>query len=144
MDCLCAAATDRAMHGFYCPLGTVDPLKCLPGNWCDGNASLPCPTGRYGSVENLGSPQCSGACNPGYYCPKGSTGPTQKPCPGGTYGSTEVWDLRRAAGSAWVGIIAQPHRQSAIRTNVVMLSFCPPGSPAPIPVWWGTILKVET
>ena len=45
--------------GFYCPLGTVDPLKCLPGNWCDGNASIPCPTGRYGSVENLGNPNAA-------------------------------------------------------------------------------------
>ena len=57
----------------------------------------------------------------------------------------KVLDLRRAAGSAWVGIIAQPHQQSVIRTNVAMLSFFVLLDRRPrFQYGWGTILKVET
>ena len=124
--------------GFYCPLGTVDPLKCLPGNWCDGNASLPCPTGRYGSVENLGSPQCSGTCKPGYYCPKGSTDPRQKPCPGGTYGSTEGLGSSSCSGECLGGYYCPTASTKRNQNECGDAKFyCPPGSPAPIPVWMG-------
>ena len=57
----------------------------------------------------------------------------------------EVLDLRRVAGSAWVGTIAQPHRQSVIRTNVVMLSFIVLlDRRRRFRYGRGTILKVET
>ena len=57
----------------------------------------------------------------------------------------KVLDLRRAAGSAWVVIIVRPHRQSAIRMNVVMLSFFVHlVHQDRFQYGRGTILKVET
>lgn len=37
-----------------------------------------CPPGRYGNEEGLESPQCSGECEEGYYCPSGSTSPRER------------------------------------------------------------------
>lgn len=31
-----------------------------------------CPPGRYGSTFGLSTGDCSGYCDPGYYCPEGS------------------------------------------------------------------------
>jgi hypothetical protein len=42
----------------------------------------PCPSGHYGNVSGLTSSICSGLCSPGYYCPAGSTSPTQYECGG--------------------------------------------------------------
>ena len=109
-----------------------------PGNWCDGNASIPCPTGRYGSVEQLGSPSCSGACIPGYFCPKGSTSPTEKPCPPGTYGSTDGLGSSACSGECLEGYycpVASTKRNQNPCGDAKY--FCPAGSPAPIPVWKG-------
>ncbi|CAM9131044.1 unnamed protein product, partial [Ectocarpus fasciculatus] len=75
---------DSCPRGSYCPMGTEYPA--------------PCPAGRYGLSSGLGSPdECTitpagfysvegalnttGLCDPGYYCPPGSTGPQQIPCP---------------------------------------------------------------
>ena len=57
----------------------------------------------------------------------------------------KVLDLRRVAGSVWVGTIVQPHRQSVIKTNVVMLSFIVLlDRRRRFRYGRGTILKVET
>ena len=37
---------------------------------------------RYGDQEGLWTPECSGTCSPGYYCPVGSISPTQIECGG--------------------------------------------------------------
>ena len=44
---------------------------------------IPCPSGTYGLVSTISS-DCTGPCSPGYYCPLGSTSPTQMEC-GGQY-----------------------------------------------------------
>jgi hypothetical protein len=31
-----------------------------------------CPAGRFGCASRLGSPDCNGPCNPGFFCPEGS------------------------------------------------------------------------
>jgi hypothetical protein len=41
-----------------------------------------CPPGTYGAVAGLASPECSGACVAGYFCPANSTSATQAPCGG--------------------------------------------------------------
>jgi len=56
-----------------CPAGTYTVL---------GNATscIPCDGGLYGAYAGMAQAQCSGSCNPGYYCPPGSTSATQNPC----------------------------------------------------------------
>lgn len=40
-----------------------------------------CPAGRYGAIEGLSTPLCSGYCDiNGYYCPAGSVSPYMKAC----------------------------------------------------------------
>ena len=57
--------------GMYCPdAGMTDALACSGG--------------RYGSTLGQSSSLCSGECTAGYFCPNGSTSPTQTPCPNGT------------------------------------------------------------
>ena len=59
---------------FYCPAGSTAPFSCPPG--------------RYGNAFGLVSPNCSGLCLPGFYCPGAATNSTYLACPPGTYGST--------------------------------------------------------
>ena len=44
-----------------------------------------CDAPRYGNVQGLTSPECSGVCRAGYYCPAGSTSDTAFPCGAGNY-----------------------------------------------------------
>lgn len=84
----------------YCPTGSSAPTSasdgehtigdtestrtsvetCPRGYYCTQGQLLPCPAGRYGSEEGLNSSTCSGRCRAGYFCPTGSTSPTQEPC----------------------------------------------------------------
>jgi hypothetical protein len=49
--------------------------------YCDGNGIFQdCPAGVYGSTGGLNSSSCSGGCQEGYYCPKGSWNATAVPC----------------------------------------------------------------
>ena len=57
--------------GFYCPPGSIRPLKC--------------PAGRYGSSLGLENDHCSGLCAEGYFCPAGSTTPRAHVCGSQTY-----------------------------------------------------------
>eukprot|EP01031_Cornospumella_fuschlensis_P026613 gene26613-32162_t len=41
-----------------------------------------CPAGRYGQSPGLKSAYCSGRCFAGYYCPAGSSSPTERECGG--------------------------------------------------------------
>ena len=56
---------------------------CEAGYYCaaDGIKRM-CPRGFYGATEGLSSPQCSGACDQGYYCPEHSTSPQEVQCGG--------------------------------------------------------------
>lgn len=92
--CTCPLANytgGKCWPGTYCPSGTVYPLPCTygwycddyglatpkglcdPGYYCDGNASEPNPTHR--------------VCPAGYYCEQGSGTPTA--CPAGTMSDTD-------------------------------------------------------
>mmetsp|Transcript_3555 Transcript_3555/g.5536 ORF Transcript_3555/g.5536 Transcript_3555/m.5536 type:complete len:1103 (+) Transcript_3555:128-3436(+) len=55
--------------------------ECDVGHYClaDGVRRV-CPAGRYGSSIGLSSPECSGVCEQGYYCPEASTSPRQYQC----------------------------------------------------------------
>jgi hypothetical protein len=60
--------------------GYVDQLPCLPGSYCAGGISQPCPAGYFGALRNETRPLCIGICTAGFYCPPGSFSSQQKPC----------------------------------------------------------------
>ena len=74
----CAACGGSVLNGtttvsVYCPGGdsSAQRLPCSPGYWGDT------------TLQFKSTPQCSGPCDPGYFCPAGSTISTAVPC-GGT------------------------------------------------------------
>lgn len=46
---------------------------------------MPCPAGRYGSVDGLFNSSCSGPCPEGYYCPQGTDAADSNECGGSNY-----------------------------------------------------------
>jgi hypothetical protein len=67
--------------GNYCKDDSMFP--CPVGQYCPtGNLSIfvPCPAGKYGSVEQLTTPECSGNCTAGYFCSQGSSSPSGQAC----------------------------------------------------------------
>eukprot|EP00949_MAST-11_sp_MAST-11-sp1_P003667 g3667.t1 len=63
-------------------------LNCPKSTFCEREGmSEPrlCPAGRYGEEEEVKSVTCSGPCQPGHFCPKGSTNATARPCPAGRF-----------------------------------------------------------
>lgn len=98
--------------GHYCPIGTIQPVKCPPGtfsnqignvnvsqctlcttgDYCDADAlqavSGPCDAGYFCIIGAKSQTQpvlssTGGPCTPGHYCLSGSASPL--PCPRGTY-----------------------------------------------------------
>lgn len=65
-------------------LGTVDTRswerKCEPGYYCLAGARAMCAPGYYGGLFRETRQQCQGGCREGYYCPEGSTTPTEVEC----------------------------------------------------------------
>ena len=64
-------------------------VSCRVGYFCvfnrtTGFVAAQCPAGRYGNTTQLNSPECSGPCPPGHFCPTGTHAPTRFPCPPGT------------------------------------------------------------
>ena len=59
---------------------------CRKGYYCPEQSSsfyqVPCPPGRYGSVDGLPSSNCSGLCPEGYHCPLGTDDPHLNKCGG--------------------------------------------------------------
>ncbi|POM78126.1 Hypothetical protein PHPALM_4382 [Phytophthora palmivora] len=98
-----AQAVACATSAVFCPQGSAQPTttdrgycaisegtvagarwygqrKAKPGEFAWRGSCYPCPAGRYGSEEMETRPTCSGPCDAGYYCPPGSTSPTQHEC----------------------------------------------------------------
>ena len=47
-----------------------------------GGKKFECPPGRYGSQLGMTSPECSGPCQAGYFCPAASVSPRERRCGG--------------------------------------------------------------
>mmetsp|Transcript_14181 Transcript_14181/g.30690 ORF Transcript_14181/g.30690 Transcript_14181/m.30690 type:complete len:1885 (-) Transcript_14181:36-5690(-) len=59
---------------------------CPVGHWCFRDLfTYKCPAGRFGNTTNIFSENCTGVCFDGFFCPEGSTSPTQEDCPVGFY-----------------------------------------------------------
>ncbi len=75
--------------GYACPTGSTSAtaVQCPPGSYSlvGAGACEPCPGGRFGASAALSSSVCTGTCTAGYFCPAGSTSPTQGTCPPGQY-----------------------------------------------------------
>lgn len=104
-----SSTSDRNSNAVFCPEGTSRPLvvqvghysigfnrttrdstvPCHPGSYCMHGVVNDCPGGRFGAKERLSSPDCSGPCSKGHYCPPGSTSSIEFSCPIGRYGNTE-------------------------------------------------------
>ena len=48
---------------------------CEKGYTCQDGVRSACPAGRYGNVEGISDPQCSGPCDAGFVCASGSSAP---------------------------------------------------------------------
>lgn len=55
-------------------------VLCSPGHYCVNGTRFKCPSGSFGGRFGLFSPHCSGECSPGFFCPTGSSLPTQVQC----------------------------------------------------------------
>lgn len=136
----------------YCPEGSAEPTKadqgyCTtsgtednadnamtrsaqrqaePGEFAWRGACFPCPAGTFGVLSGEVSPRCAGTCSRGYYCPPGSTSPTQnecggadKYCPEGLGGPLEVHIGHYTSTD---GTVVDTMTNSNINNNQ-----CPPG-----------------
>jgi hypothetical protein len=121
--------------GWSCVAGSTSSQEapCTPGQYSLQAASscVACPGGKYGGTPRLTSPECSGNCTAGYFCPLGSvnaTSPAQE-CPAGSYSSAGAATCAPCAagqhGAAPVMVLAN------CTGPCTAGHFCPAGSDRP-------------
>ncbi|CAN0436223.1 unnamed protein product [Ectocarpus sp. 12 AP-2014] len=85
-------ARDACPAGHYCPPGMASPYPCPSGTYNPhtGRDDLEgdCLISLEGYYTIEASTNMTGSCDPGYFCPAGSTGPQQVPCPERFYRSS--------------------------------------------------------
>eukprot|EP00750_Incisomonas_marina_P004846 INCI13503.2.p1 GENE.INCI13503.2~~INCI13503.2.p1 ORF type:complete len:1461 (+),score=200.99 INCI13503.2:175-4557(+) len=123
----------------FTPLGRAEVLSsksCPAGQYLrnEQGTCADCPAGTYGAVSGLESPECSGRCEPGYYCPRGSTSARQEACPAGTYGSSYGLQDSACSGPALEGYYtsagaARPDQFEC--STLENFHYCPSGSSLP-------------
>lgn len=117
--------------GVYCPEGTArkpdfEHDSCYPGYYCPSGSHSPtqaaCPAGSYNPVYGLkqesdcvtcpagyycevASTEPTGLCDPGHYCPAGSTTAQEVQCPLGTYNAFFGGDSVGACGECPAGYV---------------------------------------
>merc|ERR1712146_738684 len=100
---------------------------CDPGYWCQKGVMRICAAGRY-SASGSSTEECDGLCDRGYYCPAGSTSPTQEDCPAGRYGHRGMKDAR-CKGSCQPGYYCPINSYTATQYECGGENFyCPAGS----------------
>jgi hypothetical protein len=99
VDPTSAGDTYKCPKGYYCLSGTTAAVACLSGTYndqlagVDASACQTTPQGYYtgdAAIEYTSTP-----CNPGYYCPAGSTSGNEVACP--------VATQRKTSGAGAVG-----------------------------------------
>ncbi|KAM7082943.1 uncharacterized protein J5F26_014046 [Ciconia maguari] len=160
---------DTDLHAKPCPNGTYGEQRGLSS----ADECLPCPTGKYcyrDGIEPPGIPHpkkttkpCltvyfafqTGDCPPGYKCPPGTGFPFSFPCmPGFLWdnSSVESEDTCKPCPPAYYcdsPAMSEPKTCPALPTDGVTGdvcpagSYCPPGSPLPIPCPPGTYSNVS-
>ncbi|KAM8904697.1 uncharacterized protein AB9W97_008232 isoform 6-T6 [Spinachia spinachia] len=163
-NCLCPATSTggRCQVGFYCPLGSSEPLPCPPGTFCNISGLArpmgPCFSGYYcvgGATEAKPTDGETGSiCPPGAYCVEGSGEPDL--CPSGTFSSVpglnsqascqkctagfycKAAGLRAPTGPCSRGFWCPPGQTVATALPCPSSHFCPQGSATPVPCPSGT------
>ena len=111
------ANTGLCTGGYYCPGGQSSPNPtqyiCPSGNYCPEGSGSPmiCPAGQYQTAQGKDFCELSPAgsyttggpgadalgqtfpCPVGYYCPPGTSSPSQYPCPNGTFSNLTSLNL---------------------------------------------------
>jgi hypothetical protein len=57
-----------------------EQMECERGHYCVGGLKYQCPAGYYGDQLRETRTTCAGKCSAGYYCPLGSSSPTEFKC----------------------------------------------------------------
>jgi hypothetical protein len=134
---LAAAATfPSEPAGLFASAEVVKAKECPAGQYLkdEQGRCVDCTAGTYGAVSGLSSPECSGLCEPGYYCPAASTSSRQEACPAGTYGSSYGLHDAACSGPALEGFYttAGSTRPDQYECGTMEnLFFCPSGSSLP-------------
>ncbi|CAM9176752.1 unnamed protein product, partial [Choristocarpus tenellus] len=86
-----ANCTAPCAPGYLCPKGSVSSTQTLcgllapSGYYADGGLLFACPPGRYGARPGLATPQCTGKCSRGFFCPTRSVSTLERACGGPNY-----------------------------------------------------------
>lgn len=120
--------------GYYCPTSTAYPMACPPGTYnsqTGQDALSDCVTTEAGMYSIAASTLPTGQCNPGHYCPAGSSGPNQVSCPAGyylpTYGGRSSGDCSLCVAGYYCP------KGSADLISCPRGKYCPAGVSQPIP-----------
>ena len=56
--------------GYYCPLGTANPIICPAGHYCSTGSSFPtkCPKGTFRALTGATVVADCVDCSPGFFC----------------------------------------------------------------------------
>ena len=115
--------------GYFCPLGTTNPIPCGTGNYCPLGSPAPfkISVGYYGlsDIDAISNSQAQRICDPGHYCRNGS----RFVCPGGTYGGTSGLSQEGCSGICLAGFYCPSGSTSATEMQCGGAAyFCPAGS----------------
>ncbi len=90
-----ASCTGACVAGYTSPAGSPSCSPCPAGLFAEVPGSAVCSMcagGRFGATAGMAAATCSGACRPGFACPRGSTNSSALACQPGTFstGAAEV------------------------------------------------------
>ncbi|KAG4064120.1 hypothetical protein PC123_g1055 [Phytophthora cactorum] len=108
----------------------TDDTICPPGSFCVSGVQYLCPEGTYGATSGLTSNTCSGKCQDGYICPRGSISAKQSPCPAGSYSRNGKFCAPCSPGY-WCDVASPDPQQHACGADN---AYCPLGSSSAQPV----------
>lgn len=113
------------------PMNRSVARLCEKGHFCILGDRYECPPGSYGSFEGLITMDCSGVCEPGYFCPAASHSSRQFECP------TPDWYCPQGSGSPFpvqVGYYVSEDKSSELPCELGHYCVngemrpCPPGT----------------
>lgn len=116
--------------GYYCPLGSDDPVQCPPGSYSNTTGSALCTQCPAGYLCDGSSPTTPLPCPAGYYCVAGSMG-TPVPCANGTYGPTPFLRAESECIPCPAGYFCDRAALTAPAGLCDAGYFCPAGSTTP-------------
>jgi hypothetical protein len=105
----------RCPQGFYCPVGTSDPIGC--------------PAGTFGETDGLHTAAQCVNCTVGNFCPVGTASPQR--CPGGTYMPFRAATSSSSCRPCEPGYACPASGMSYMTTPCAAGSYCPPGTQFP-------------